>query len=303
MNDTPSIKSQKEIENRIFTIRGLQVVLDKDLAEFYGVKPIRLREQVKRNANRFPNDFMFQLTESEVDFMVSHFAIPSKQSLGGYLPYVFTEQGVAAVSAVLKSDKAAEVSINIMRAFVNMRKFIVNNAALFQRLDKVETKQIEADHKFEQIFKALESKDKQPDKGIFFDGQIFDAYVFVADLVKNATKSIILIDNYIDESTLLLLTKRKMDVTAVIYTKSISAPLKVDLEKHNAQYPMIEIKIYPNSHDRFLIIDDTELYHLGASLKDLGKKWFAFSRMDDLTQMILENLKSKTSKEHDTDNQ
>ena len=216
---------------------------------------------------------------------------------------MFSEQGVAMLSAVLNTERAITASIQIMQAFVSMRKFIFNNAALFQRLDKVETKQIEADQKFEQIFKALESKDKQPDKGIFFDGQIFDAYVFVADLVKNATKSIILIDNYIDESTLLLLTKRKMDVTAVIYTKSISAPLQVDLDKHNAQYPIIEIKIYPNSHDRFLIIDDTALYHIGASFKDLGKKWFAFSKMDDLTQMILENLKLKTSKEHDADNQ
>jgi hypothetical protein len=158
---------QNEIENRIFTIRGVQVMLDKDLAEFYEVKPIRLREQVKRNSNRFPEDFMFQLTKKEVELMVSQNAIPSKQYLGGFLPYVFTEQGVSAVSAVIKSEKAAQVSIKIMRAFVNMRKFIMQNAVLFQRLDNVELKQIKTEQKIEQIFKALESKDKLPDKGVF----------------------------------------------------------------------------------------------------------------------------------------
>lgn len=293
----------ENIESRIFTIRQVQVMLDSDLAILYQTETKFINRAVKRNPQRFPNEFMFQLTEKEYTDLKYQFGTSSEHGGRRTLPFVFSEQGVAMLSAVLNTERAITASIQIMQAFVSMRKFIFNNAALFQRLDKVETKQIEADQKFEQIFKALESKDKQPDKGIFFDGQIFDAYVFVADLVKNATKSIILIDNYIDESTLLLLTKRKMDVTAVIYTKSISAPLQVDLDKHNAQYPIIEIKIYPNSHDRFLIIDDTALYHIGASLKDLGKKWFAFSKMDDLTQMILENLKLKTSKEHDADNQ
>lgn len=282
--------AQRDIENRIFTVRNVQIVLDKDLANFYDVKPIRLREQVKRNANRFPIDFMFQLTESEVGAMVSQNAIPSKQSLGGYLPYVFTEQGVAAVSAVVKSKKAAEVSIVIMRAFVNMRKFIQQNAFIFQKLDKVELKQIESDQKFEQIFKALESKDKQPDKGIFFEGQIFDAYTFVASLVKKADKSIILIDNYIDETVLLLLSKRKSLVTATIFTKQINKQLEIDIKKHNQQYPAILVKPFANSHDRFLIIDEKELYHIGASLKDLGKKWFAFSKMDSLTSEVLAKL-------------
>ncbi len=284
------IVPQKEIENRIFTIRGVQVVLDKDLAAFYEVKPIRLREQMKRNANRFPSDFVFQLNDKEVEFLVSQNAIPSIQSLGGYLPYVFTEQGVAAISAVLKSDKAAEVSINIMRAFVNMRKFITQNALLFQRLDKLEIKQIETDQKFEQIFKALESKNPEPEKGIFFDGQIFDAYVFVAGLLKKANNSILLVDNYVDESVLLLLAKRNANVKATIYTQKISPQLQLDLNKHNAQYPAIELKILPSSHDRFLLIDQQELYHIGASLKDLGKKWFAFSRMDSLNNELLNKL-------------
>lgn len=284
------IVPQKEIENRIFTIRGVQVVLDKDLAAFYEVKPIRLREQMKRNANRFPSDFVFQLNDKEVEFLVSQNAIPSIQSLGGYLPYVFTEQGVAAISAVLKSDKAAEVSINIMRAFVKMRKFITQNALLFQRLDKLEIKQIETDQKFEQIFKALESKNPEPEKGIFFDGQIFDAYVFVAGLLKKAKNSILLVDNYVDESVLLLLAKRYANVKATIYTQKISPQLQLDLNKHNAQYPAIELKILPSSHDRFLLIDQQELYHIGASLKDLGKKWFAFSRMDSLNNELLNKL-------------
>lgn len=281
---------QKDIESRIFTIRDVQVVLDKDLAYFYEVKPIRLREQVKRNPNRFPSDFMFKLTENEVEKLVSQNAIPSIQSLGGYLPYVFTEQGVAAVSAVVKSTKAAEVSIAIMRAFVNMRKFIKQNTLIFQKLDKVELKQIEADQKFEQIFKALESKNKQAEKGIFFEGQVFDAYIFVSSLIKKAEKSIILIDNYIDETILVLLSKRKKTVSATIYTKKINSQLELDIKKLNQQYPAIEVKLFADSHDRFLIIDETELYHIGASLKDLGKKWFAFSKMDSLTKDVLGKL-------------
>jgi hypothetical protein len=297
------IIKHENIESRIFTIRQVQVMLDSDLAILYQTETKFINRAVKRNPQRFPNEFMFQLTEKEYTALKYQFGTSSEHGGRRTLPFVFSEQGVAMLSGVLNTERAITASIQIMQAFVTMRKFLFNNASVFQRLDQVELKQLKTDEKLEQVFKALETGKPEPDKGIFFDGQIFDAYVFVADLVKNATKSIILIDNYIDESTLLLLTKRKTDVAAVIYTKSISAPLQVDLDKHNAQYPMIEIKIYPKSHDRFLIIDDTELYHIGASLKDLGKKWFAFSRMDDLTQMILENLQSKTSKEHDTDNQ
>ena len=285
------VTQQSDIEKRIFTIRDVQVVLDKDLAHFYQVSTSRLNEQVKRNSSRFPTDFMFQLTEIEIDILVSHFAIPSKQILGGNLPFVFTEQGVAAVSAVLKSEKAAQVSVNIMRAFVSMRKFISQNTLLFQRLDNIELKQIEADQKFEQIFKALEKNNPVPNKGIFFEEQVFDAYVFVAELIKKAKTNLILIDNYIDETVLTLLSKRNKTVTATIYTKQINKQLQLDLAKHNQQYPLINIEIYANSHDRFLIIDQTELYHIGASLKDLGKKWFAFSKMDSLTNDILEKLK------------
>ena len=280
----------QHIEDRIYTIRGVQVMLDKDLASFYEVKPIRLREQMKRNPNRFQPDFVFQLTKDEVEMMVSQNAIPSKQSLGGYLPYVFTEQGVAGVSAVLKSEKAAEVSIAIMRAFVNMRKFLFQNASVFQRLDQLELKQLQSDEKFERVFKALEAKNPQPDKGIFFDGQIFDAYAFVSDLIKRAQSEIILIDNYVDESVLIMLGKRRKTVRVNIFTKEISKALALDLQKHSAQYPPIMVKTFAHSHDRFLIIDQTSLYHFGASLKDLGKKWFAFSRMDSLIGHVLDKL-------------
>ena len=285
------IVKQRHIESKIVMLRDVQVILDKDLASFYEVKPIRLREQVKRNPNRFPPDFVFQLTENEVDSLVSQNAIPSKQSLGGHLPYVFTEQGVAAVAGVLKSEKAAEVSITIARAFVAMRKFLFQNASVFQRLDRIELKQIQTDEKFERIFKALESGQATPDMGIFFDGQVFDAYTFAVNLIKSATQSIVLIDNYIDESVLTLLSKRNIGVSASIYTKEINKALQLDVKKHNAQYPSIEIKTFANSHDRFLIIDHKELYHIGASLKDLGKKWFAFSRMDSLVNELLKRIK------------
>lgn len=205
-------------------------MLDKDIAEFYEVKAIRLREQVKRNIARFPDDFMFQLTDDEVEVMLSQNAIASKKQLGGSRPYVFTEQGVAAVSAVIKSTKAEEVSVLLMRAFVEMRKFISQNANLFQRINNIEQKQIdsdikqlETDNKIDTILDAIESREIKPKQGIFYDGQVFDAYVFVADLIKSAKKSILLIDNYIDETT---------------------------------------------------------VYYFGASLKDLGKKWFAFSKME-----------------------
>ncbi len=280
-----------EIQNCIYTLRNVQIILDKDLAMFYDVKPIRLREQVKRNIKRFPSDFMFQLTEEEVEFMVSQNAIPSKQSLGGHLPFAFTEQGVATIAAVLTSERAIEVNIQIMRAFVAMRKFISTNARIFQRLNDVERKQlehkIETDEKFNKIFNALEEKEILPKQGIFFDGQVFDAYQFVSDLFRTAHKSIVLIDNYIDDTVLTHLAKRRKNVSVILLTRTISKQLVLDVQKFNDQYEHIEIKAFNNSHDRFLIIDDKTVYHFGASLKDLGKKWFAFSKMDiEIVEML-----------------
>ncbi len=254
-------------------------MLDKDLADLYEVKPIRLREQVKRNIERFPSDFMFALTEKEVDAMVSQNAIPSRKNLGGHLPFVFTEQGVAALSGVLKSKRAIEVNIKVMRAFVSLRRVVTQNAEVFQRLGKSEQRLLEHDNKFEQVFRLIEDKNLKPEKGIFFEGQIFDAYRFVSDLVRSANNSIILIDNFIDESIFVLFSKRRKEVKVIIYTK-LNQQSSLDLEKFNAQYEPIEIKEFTKSHDRFMIIDNKEVYHFGASLKDLGKKWFAFSRFD-----------------------
>lgn len=274
------ISQLKNIESKIYTLRGMQVMLDRDLADFYEVKTIRLREQVKRNNNRFPDDFMFQLTNEEVDYMVSQNAIPSKQHLGGSLPYVFSEQGVGALSAVLTSARAVEVSIMIMRAFVAMRRFILSNAQVFHRLNTLEIKQIETDKKLTFVLDAIETRDIQPKQGIFYDGQVFDAYVFVNDLVKSAKKSIVLIDNYVDESVLVLFSKRIKGTSLTILTKTISKKLDLDVKKHNEQYTPVVIKQFDKAHDRFLIIDKKTVYHLGASLKDLGKKWFAFSKMN-----------------------
>jgi hypothetical protein len=277
-----------QIAKSIYTIREVQIMLDKDLALFYGVKPIRLREQIKRNPNRFPPDFVFQLSEKEIEYLVSQNAIPSKQSLGGHLPLVFTEQGVAAVSGVIRSEKANQVSVVIARAFVAMRKTLGQLHGVLQRLEGIELKQLKTDSKLEQVLKALE-KGQPAHQGIFFQGQLFDAHVFVSNLIKQARKSLEIIDNYVDESTLLLLSKREKQVKCAVYTR-ISATLKKDLEKHNQQYPIITLVENHSSHDRFIIIDNTQLYHIGASLKDLGNKCFAFSRMDDVLPELATKL-------------
>ena len=272
------------IQNIIHTIRGVQVIFDRDLAKFYGIENRALKQAVKRNPARFPDDFMFELNADEIELLVSQNVIPSKKHLGGALPFAFTEQGVASLSSVLQSEKAIAVNIQVMRAFVAMRRFIAVNAQVFHRLDVVERKQIEykaeTDHKFEKIFNAIEERSIKPKQGVFFDGQIFDAYQFISDLIRSAEISIVLIDNYVDDTVLTHLTKRKKKVKATILTKAISKQLALDLEKFNEQYPAIEIKVLNHSHDRFLIIDSKTVYHFGASLKDLGTKWFAFSKME-----------------------
>ena len=258
-------------------------MLDSDLASIYQVETKVFNQAVKRNANRFPESFRFQLVQEEFDAInLRSQIVTSSLNYGGrrYLPYVFTEQGIAMLASVLRSTVAIKVSIEIMNAFVEMRKMLMSNASLFHRLDKIELKQLEANQKFEEIFKALESDKLQSDKGIFYNGQIFDAYNFVSDIIRNAKTSIILLDNYVDDTVLTLLGKRNNNATTTIYTKNISNQLRLDVQRYNSQYPRIEIKIFSDAHDRFLIIDDVELYHIGASLKDLGKKWFAFSRMD-----------------------
>jgi len=285
------IVSTDNIKSRIYTLRNLQVMLDADLAELYNVDTRVLNQAVKRNRERFPFIFMFQITELEYKNLISQ-SVTSSSRWGGRrkLPFVFTEQGVAMLSGVLRSSTAISVSIEIINTFVAMRKFLASNAQVFQRWDYVEKKQIEHDHKFEEIFDAIQSKDIKPEKGIFFDGQIFDAYKFVSDLIRTADKSIILIDNYINDSVLTLFSKRNKDVQVIIFTKEVSKELLLDLAKYNSQYPIIEVKEFKHSHDRFLIIDNKEVYHFGASLKDLGKKWFAFSKFDKEAFKLLDKL-------------
>ncbi len=278
----------------------MQVILDRDLAQLYGVETRVLNQAVKRNAERFPSHFMFRLAKDEVEFLRSHFVILNGESdnkrgkHSKFLPHAFTEQGVSMLSAVLKSKTAIIVSIKIIDAFVSLRKFLSQNAQIFTRLDNVERKQIEhqlkTDKNFTQIFRALDDKSLKPKQGIFFDGQIFDAYKFVCDLLGTATSDITLIDNYIDENTLMLFAKCQ-NIKIEIYTKKIDKKLQLDLQKYNSQYSPIQLKIFRNAHDRFLIIDKKEIYHFGASLKDLGKKWFAFSRFQLGAVEILQKLK------------
>jgi len=276
-----SIIDEHNIQNKIYTLRGLQVMLDRDLAELYGVETKVFNQAIKRNSERFPSDFMFQLTKDELENWRSQFVTSNKEKMGlRRAPYAFTEQGVSMLSAILKSPTAVDMSVKIIRTFVTMRKFISHNGVLFQKIDTIEQKLLKHDAKFNQLFSAIESKDLRPDYGIFYENQIFDAYVFVSDLIKSAKRSIVLIDNYVDESVLVLLTKRADGCKATIYTKMITSQLSLDLKKHNAQYPPIQIKEFSASHDRFLILDDEEIYHIGASLKDLGKKWFAFSKFE-----------------------
>lgn len=292
---TDLILSKDELQKKIYFIRGVHVMLDKDLADFYAVKPIRLREQVKRNIKRFPEDFMFQLVEEEVEYLLSQNAIPSKRSLGGFLPYVFTEQGVAGISGILTSDRAVAVNITIMRTFVEMRRFISLNGEIFNRLNVLEKRQvvheIKATEQFEKIFMALENKEEPLKQGVFFDGQIFDAYLFISKIIRSAKKSIILLDNYIDETVLEQLTKCGDKIKIYILTGNINNKLKLDLEKFNKQYSKIAAIKFNLSHDRFMIIDERQIYHIGASLKDLGKKWFAFSKLEEGSFALMGQIK------------
>lgn len=279
-------KSQ-DIESLIRIIKGQQVILDCDLALLYSIETKRLKEQVNRNLNRFPKDFMFQLSREEFNSLRSQIATSNKRGGSRYLPYAFTESGIAMLSSVLRSPTAIDINIRIMRAFVSMRRFLTNNAQIFQRLANIEHHQIDTDHRIDEVFKRLDAN-MPPQQGIFFDGQVFDAYQFVSDLVRKAQKSIVLIDNYVDDTVLRLLDKRNSGVTATIYTHHISQQFRLDINRHNAQYSAIIVEQFNKAHDRFLLIDD-EIYHIGASVKDLGKKWFAFTLMRDITAAELIN--------------
>ena len=284
--------SEITIQQQILLLRGKQTLLDRDLAKIYQVDTKVLNQAVKRNINRFPEEFRFQLTKVEMKELVTNCDRfhSLKHSLN--LPYAFTEQGVAMLSSVLRSDIAIQVSIQIMKAFVSMRHSFLTNQEIHSRISNIEFKQQFTDEKVNQLFKALEKNELPKSFGIFYDGEIFDAYEFALQLIKSAKYSIILIDNYVDENTLTMLANRNEMVKATVFTSQLNDKLQLTLAKHHEQYPPIELKQLKKSHDRFLIIDENELYHLGASLKDLGKKWFAFSKMNDLTPELLERLKS-----------
>lgn len=276
----------KNIEKLIYTIRGQQVMLDNDVAMLYGYKTKRINETVKRNQSRFPTNFCFQLLEEELENLKSQFATSSleNENYGGrrYLPYAFTEQGIAMLSGLLKNDIAIQVSINIMNAFVEMRKFIMNNEKLFNRLSKVEYKLLEHDKKFDEVFNELQKGErKEFNQKIFYSGQIYDAYSLIIDIIKSAKSKILIIDNYIDDSMLKMLSKKNENVKVVILTSQKSNLLTVDMAKFNRQYPYLQISWTSKFHDRFIVIDNKNLYHCGASLKDLGKKCFAINKIED----------------------
>ena len=277
--------SNEQIKNLIYTIRGKKVMLDSDVAMLYHYETKNINKAVKRNIDRFPEEFCFQLTENEFQTLRFQFGT-SKQNeefRGGrrYLPYVFTEQGIAMLAGVLKNDIAVKVSISIIKSFIEMRKFLATNGQLFERLTNVEYKLLEHDKKFDKIFDQLQNEENIKQK-IFFEGQIYDAYSLIIDIIKKANKKILIIDNYIDDSVLKMLTKKNKNVEVVILTSEKSNIEKIDIQKFNKEYPILKVAKTNKFHDRFIVIDNKEMYHLGASIKDLGKKCFGINKIEDI---------------------
>ena len=274
------------IQNRILLIRNQQVMIDRDIAELYGVETKRLNEQVKRNKERFPEEFMFQITREELESVKSQFATSPNNLFVGQdggtrkLPYVFTEHGVTMLASVLRSETAVNASIQIIKAFVSMRKFLLSNAQIFQRLDSLEIHRIESDKRIDELFTRMDRYKIDDTQGIFFQGQIFDAYAKFQSFIAQAQKEIVLIDNYVDITVLERLSTKNSGVDVTIYTLPNTRLTAQDVRSFNAQYPTLTVRHTTSMHDRFLIIDNTILYHLGASLKDLGKKCFAFELFD-----------------------
>ena len=282
-NEEIVVIDETMIKSKIHIIRNQKVMFDFELAEIYGYSTKRLNEQVRRNKNRFPSEFMFRLTAEEYEYLRSQNATSSEDNAHGgrrYMPYVFTEQGIAMLSAVLKSDIAVEVSVKIMNSFVEMRNFLLSNREMFARLDRVELKQLETDKKLEKVFNYI-ATNTEVKQNIFFDGQIYDAFSFIVGLVKKAKKEIILIDNYVDVNTLNILCKKNQGVDVTITTAGKGSLSTKDVTKFNAQYPKLSVKTTMDFHDRFLIIDKAEVYHIGASIKDAGKKSFGITKIED----------------------
>ncbi len=278
--------SNEDIKNLIYTIRGKQVMLDSDVAMLYHYETKKINQTVKRNIQRFPEKFCFKLTEEELELMWSQIVTTSKLEDNKYrskkyLPYVFTEQGIAMLSGLLKNEIAIQVSINIMDAFVEMRKFISSNGQIFERLAHVEYKLLEHDKKFDEVFNQFQLEENIKQR-IFFEGQIYDAYSLIIDIIKRANKKILIIDNYIDDSVLKMLAKKKSHTEVVILTSNKSNIENLDIQKFNKEYPILKVSKTNKFHDRFIIIDNQEIYHLGASIKDLGKKCFGINRIEDV---------------------
>ena len=286
MENQLKIVNSEEIKNLIYTIRGKQVMLDSDVAMLYHYETKNVNKAMKRNIERFPEDFCFQLTNDEFKNLRFQFGTLNKKVNNGkvirkYLPYVYTEQGISMLAGVLKNDIAIQVSISIIRAFIEMRKFISSNSQIFERLTNVEYKLLEHDKKFDEIFDSLLKKEEFKQK-IFFGGQIYDAYSLVIDIIKRAKNKIIIIDNYIDDSILKILIKKNRNVEVVILTSKKSNISKLDMQQFNKEYPILKVAKTDKFHDRFIIIDNKELYHCGASIKDLGKKCFGINKIDDI---------------------
>ncbi|MCT7445829.1 ORF6N domain-containing protein [Aliarcobacter skirrowii] len=284
------IINENSIKDKIYTVRNMQVMLDRDLAELYCVETKRINEAVKNNKDKFMDDFYFELNNLEFEYLRSKISTTSFIKTRTN-PKVFTEQGIYMLATILKSKVASQVTINLIKTFANMRKLISQNIALFERFERIENRLTIHDKNFNILFKALEDKNNIPVQNIFFDGQIYDSYSFVNDLIKVAKSEIVLIDNYIDDTVFTLFSKYP-NINFTIYTSTISKQLKLDFEKYSKQYRNISLKTFKSSHDRFLIIDKKEIYHLGASLKDLGKKWFAFSKMS-LNSLNLDDILHK----------
>ena len=288
------------ITKQILVIRDKQVMLDRDLATLYGVETKRINEQVKRNKERFPEDFCFQIDKSEFKELVANCDRFNKLKHSSSRSFAFTEQGIAMLSSVLKSETAIRVNIAIMRAFVAARQILMQNGGLVNRLSNVESKMLEQDarlldhdHKFDAVFEAMDRGELQS-KGLYYNNQMFDAYVFVCGLIRQAKKRIVLVDRYVDEKVLAMMLKRGKDVSATIYTYDKSKVFEVDLATYNAQYADCPLKILPSygMHDRFLFIDDTA-YHFGASLKDLGANTFFFSKEDFTLEEVIKKSEEK----------
>lgn len=290
--------SNENIKKLIYTIRGKQVMLDSDVANLYNYKTKSLNLAVKRNIERFPEEFCFKLSEEEFKNLRFQFETLNKKVNNGnvtrkYLPYVFTEQGIAMLAGVLKSEIAVNVSISIIKAFVEMKKFINSNGLIFERLTNIEYKLLEHDRKFNVLFNELQ-KDNNFNQKIFFKGQIWDSYSLIVDIIKKANSKITIIDNYVDDNILKMLSKKKNNVEVVILTSEKSNILKLDIQKFNKEYPTLKIAKTNKFHDRFIILDNKELYHLGASIKDLGKKCFGINRIED--KKILEQIQIYSDK-------